>query len=138
MKRSRTRDGGAPSTPRSLRVAEQIRHVLVEALQRESFHDPDLADAHRITVTAVDIGPDLAHAVVFVMPLGGEKADSFLEALNRSSGLFRSEIARRMDLRYAPKITFRLDQSFDEAARIENLLRQERVLRDVQKDDGQE
>ena len=71
-------------------------------------------------MTAVEIGPDLKHATAFVMPLGGKNADVFLEALNRSTGYIRTELATRMDLRYIPKITFKIDHSFDEAERIEN------------------
>ena len=72
------------------------------------------------------------------MPLGGKNADTFLEALNRSSGYFRSELATKMDLRYIPRVTFKLDHSFDEAERIENLLRDERVQRDIRKRDEEE
>ena len=134
MRRTRSASRTPPGQ-RQLRVAEQVRHLLVEILQRGHFRDPDLLDAHRITVTAVEIGPDLKHATAYVMPLGGEKADVFLEALNRSSGYFRSELGTRMDLRYVPKVTFRLDHSFDEAERIEKLLRNERVQRDLKKKD---
>ena len=95
-------------------------------------------DANRITVTSVEIGPDLKHATAFVMPLGGENADTFLEALNRAGGYFRTELATRMDLRSTPKITFKLDHSFDEAERIERLLRDEKVQRDLQKRDDEE
>src|ERR1700761_6264557 len=135
MRKTRSHASRTPPGQRQLRVAEQVRHLLVEVLQRGSFRDPDLFEANRITVTAVEIGPDLKHATAFVMPLGGEKADVFLEALNRSSGYFRSELAGRMDLRYIPKITFKIDHSFDEAERIERLLRDERVQRDLKKKD---
>jgi ribosome-binding factor A len=89
-------------------------------------------------VTSVEIGPDLKHATAFVMPLLGENADTFLDALNRATGYFRSELATRMDLRNTPKITFKLDHSFDEAARIEKLLRDEKVQRDLKKKDDEE
>jgi len=140
MKKTRSHAGRSTAGQRQLRVAEQVRHLLVEVLQRGHFRDPDLADANRITVTSVEIGPDLKHSTAFVMPLGGEKADVFLEALNRASGYFRGELATRMDLRSTPKITFKLDHSFDEAERIERLLRDERVQRDLKKkeDDNDE
>lgn len=127
--------GVRPPGQRQLRVAEQIRHQLVDILQHGGFRDPALAEAYRITVTAVEIGPDLKHATAFIMPLGGEGADVFSEALNRAAGYFRTELAERMALRYTPKITFRLDHSFDEAARIEAILRQERVQQDLRRDD---
>ena len=133
MKRTRSTAGPAPASQRQLRVAEQIRHSLVDMLQREQFRDPVLAEANWITVTAVEIGPDLKHATAFVMPLGGKNADVLLEALNRAAGFFRSAIAAKMDLRYAPKVSFRLDHSFDEASRIESLLRQDNVQKDLAK-----
>ena len=138
MKKIRSHASRTPPGQRQLRVAEQVRHLLVEVLQRGHFRDPDLMDANRITVTSVEIGPDLKHATAFVMPLGGENADTFLEALNRAGGYFRSELATRMDLRSTPKITFKLDHSFDEAERIERLLRDEKVQRDLQKRDDEE
>lgn len=118
---------------RQLRVAEQIRHLLVEVLRRGSFLDPALFESHLITVTAVDIGPDLKNAIVYVMPLGGKNADVFLPALNRASGYFRNELAKGMDLRHSPTIAFKLDQSFDIAGQIETILRQERVQKDLLK-----
>ena len=120
-----------PQGQRQLRVAEQIRHVLAEILQRGKFHDPALQESGNITVTAVDIGPDLKHAVAHVMPLGGKNIEATLEALNAEAGVFRSGVASKLGLRYAPKITFRADRSFDEADRIEKLLQQERVRRDL-------
>lgn len=138
MRRTRPHTNRTPPGQRQLRVAEQIRHLLVETMQRGSFHDPLLYNASRITVTAVEIGPDLKHATAYVMPLGGKDAEELVEALNRSSGFFRSELAPKMDLRYIPRITFRIDHSFDEAERIENLLKQDRVQRDVRKRDEEE
>jgi ribosome-binding factor A len=138
MRKTRPHAGRTPPGQRQLRVAEQVRHLLVEILHRGHFRDPELMDAHKITVTGVEIGPDLKHATAFVMPLGGENADTFLDALNRASGFFRGELAHRMDLRYIPKVTFRLDHSFDEAERIERLLRDERVQRDLMKRDDED
>ncbi|MBU6475645.1 MAG: 30S ribosome-binding factor RbfA [Alphaproteobacteria bacterium] len=133
MRKSRPHAGRTAPGQRQLRVAEQIRHLLVETLHRGSFHDPVLLEAHRVTVTAVEIGPDLKHATAYVMPLGGKDTEETLDALNRSAGYFRSELAPKMDLRYIPRITFKIDRSFDEAERIENLLKQDRVRRDVEK-----
>jgi ribosome-binding factor A len=138
MRKTRTHTGRTPPGQRQLRVAEQIRHLLVEILHRGHFRDPALLHAHKITVTAVEIGPDLKHATAFVMPLGGENADTFLEALNRAAGFFRNELGTKMDLRYIPKVSFKLDHSFDEAERIEKLLRQEKVQRDLLKRDDED
>jgi len=125
----------APPGQRQLRVAEQVRHLLAEILQREHFYDPALLNASVITVTSVEIGRDLKHATAFVMPLGGKNADTFLDALNRAAGFFRNALASRINLRYAPKITFKLDHSFDEAEQIEKLIQQEKVQKDVMKKD---
>jgi ribosome-binding factor A len=137
MKKTRPHASRTPPGQRQLRVAEQIRHLIVDVLRRGSFREPILMEAHRITVTAVEIGPDLKHATAYIMPLGGKDAEDILEALNRSSGYFRSELAPKMDLRYIPRVSFKIDHSFDEAERIETLLRQDRVQRDLKKrDDG--
>lgn len=138
MRKTKSHASRTPPGQRQLRVAEQIRHLLVEILHRGRFRDPELLEAHRITVTAVEIGPDLKHATAFVMPLGGENADMFLDALNRASGYFRSELANRLDLRYIPKVTFKIDHSFDEAERIERLLQDERVQKDLRKRDDED
>lgn len=127
-----------PPGQRQLRVGERIRHILASVLHRGDLHDPVLAQASLITVTAVEIGPDLKHATAYVMPLGGKNAEPIVHALNRASGYFRTEIGHELDLHYTPKISFRLDESFENAAHIENLLRQERVRKDVTADDDDE
>lgn len=116
---------------RQLRVGERIRHILAEVLQRGELYDPVLANASLISITAVEIGPDLKHATAYVMPLGGKNAEEIVSALNRAQGYFRSEIAPQLDLRYSPKISFRLDNSFANASHIEGILRQDRVRKDV-------
>jgi ribosome-binding factor A len=130
--------GKTPPGQRQLRVAEHIRRVLSEILQRGHFMDADLVNTSLITVTSVEIGPDLKHATAYVMPLGGKDAERTVEALNRISGHLRTELAPQMDLRYTPKISFRLDTTFDEAEKIGRLLQQEKVRRDLEKDDEDE
>jgi ribosome-binding factor A len=120
---------------RQLRVGERLRHILADILRRGELRDPILAKAHLITVTAVDIGPDLQHANAYVMPLGGDNADEIVKALNKAAGYFRSEMAAELDLRYTPKVSFRIDKSFDEADHISRLLRQDAVRKDVEKPD---
>ncbi len=146
MPRSSSRTGKTPLGQRQLRVAERIRHILSDVMRDEHFADPALSHAHLVTVTSVDIGPDLKHAHAYVMPLGGKDADVVIAALNRASGTFRTALSRNMDLRQVPKISFKHDHSFDNASHINTLLSQERVRRDVEKpaddhsddgDDGQ-
>ena len=131
MSRSRAR---APSQ-RQLRVGEELRHALSMILAEGSIRDPDLSGAS-ITVTEVRVSPDLKNATAFVMPLGGSEVALRLAALRRAAPFLRGEIARRVNLRFAPRLTFEADRSFDEAGRVEELLRGERVRRDLVDDEG--
>src|SRR6218665_782414 len=129
--------GVQPPGQRQLRVGERIRHILSDVMRHGAgLRDPELQATGTITVTAVDIGPDLQHAAVYVMPLGGETADKIVEALNRANGFFRSQLAHELDLRYTPKLTFKIDRSFDEAAHIDKLLGRYEVRKDVDKHPG--
>ncbi len=116
---------------RQLRVGERIRHILADVFRQGELNDPVLAQASLISITAVEIGPDLKHATAYVMPLGGKDKDVIVHALNRASGYFRAKVGPELDLHFAPKISFRVDNSFENAAHIENILRQERVQKDV-------
>lgn len=135
--RSKSSSSKSPPGQRQLRVGERLRHILADILRRGELRDPVLADAHLITVTAVDIGPDLQHANAYVMPLGGNNADEIVKALNKAAGYFRSEMAAELDLRYTPKVSFRIDKSFDEADHIDRLLRRNEVRRDIEKQEEQ-
>lgn len=130
--------GTTPPGQRQLRVGERLRHLLADILRRGELRDPLLAKAHMITVTAVDIGPDLQHANAYVMPLGGDNADEIVKALNKAAGYFRSALAAELDLRYTPKVSFRIDKSFDEADHIGRLLRRSEVRRDIEKQDDEQ
>lgn len=121
--------GRAPSQ-RQLRVGELIRHTLADVLQRGEVHDPAL-DGMVVTVPEVRMTPDLRVATVFVMPLGGKGADTLLATLDRHRKFLRGEVAHRVDLRYAPDLRFRLDESFDAGERIDELLRSPEVKRDL-------
>jgi len=123
----------SPPGQRQLRVAERIRHILADIMREDKMHDPVLANSNMISITAVEIGPDLKHATAYVMPLGGKNAAAIVEALNRAAGFLRSEVGPQLDLRYTPKISFRIDNSFDEAEHINNLLNQDRVRKDLEK-----
>jgi ribosome-binding factor A len=126
MNRSRSR---APSQ-RQLRVGEELRHVLSEIISRDELSDPDLMDA-KFTVTEVRLSPDLRNATVFVIPLGGAELETKVEALNRAASYFRGQIARKIDLRNNPTLTFTGDRSFDEAGKIDAILAKPGVRRDL-------
>ena len=131
-------NGGLGHSQRQLRVGERIRHILSNIMRDETFLDPALENAHLISVTAVDVSPDLKNAMAFVMPLGGKNAPVIIEALNRAAGFFRSQVAPELELRHTPKISFRIDNSFDEAERVSRLLGQERVVKDLQRESAEE
>ena len=116
---------------RQLRVGEEIRHLLAELLERGNMRDPDLRDA-RITVTSVDVSPDLRNATAFIMPLGGADKDRLLAAMKRAAPWFRARVSEKAGLRSAPEIRFQLDTTFDEADRIDALLRRPDVARDIE------
>jgi len=117
-------------TQRQLRVAEEIRHVLAQALQRGELHDPVL-DAVPVTVSEVRVSPDLRHATAYVMPLGGLRMDEVLAALEKGTWIFNRMVARAVRLRFTPTLAFAADGSFDEAGRIEAILRRPEVARDL-------
>src|SRR5437588_5022227 len=118
---------------RQLRVGEQVRHAIAEILAQGHVHDPDL-EGHIITVPEVRMSPDLKLATIYVMPLGGRDTDIVLAALERNKKFLRGEIARRVNLKFAPDVRFRVDERFDEAERIEKLLRTPAVQRDLASD----
>ena len=107
-----------------------LRHALAEILRRGDIRDPDLAGVS-LTVTQVSPSADMRHATVFVEPLGGEKADVVVKALNRSKAYVRGELGRHIALKFTPELRFVEDTSFAEADRIERLLKSERVQRDL-------
>jgi ribosome-binding factor A len=116
---------------RQLRVGELVRHILADLLARGEVHDP-VIEGHVITVPEVRMTADLRLATIYVMPLGGRDVDDVLAAFNRNRRFLRGEIARRIDLKFAPDIRFAIDERFDEVERIEKLLRTSAVRRDLQ------
>src|SRR5271166_1246376 len=130
MPRHHHREQSAGDSQRQLRVGELIRHQLAEMLSRGDIHDP-VIEAHMITVPEVRMSPDLRLATVYIMPLGGRDEEAVLEALERNKRYVRGVISRRVNLKFAPEIRFRIDQRFDEAERIEKLLRTPEVQRDL-------
>lgn len=113
---------GRPPSQRQLRVGEEIRHALSQVLSESVLRDPELSEA-AITVTEVRLSPDLKNATAFVMPLGGADLQVKVAALRRASAFLRGELARRLSLRFTPRLSFEPDHSFAAADRIESLLR---------------
>lgn len=133
-KKSRSSGPGQPPGPsqRMLRVGEMMRHALAEMLTRGDIHDDVLA-THVITISEVRMTADLKLATVFVMPLGGDDIEPVLKALEENRRFIRSELARAINLKFAPDVRFRADKSFDEGYRIDRLLDSPAVRRDVEK-----
>ncbi len=129
MARPVSRDPRAPSQ-RQLRVGELVRHELAALLARGEVIDPVLAK-HVITVTQVRLSPDLKLATCYIMPLGGADAKPVITALDSHKRYLRGEIARRINLKFAPELRFRRDEAFDEALRIDRLLYSDKVQRDI-------
>ena len=115
---------------RLLKVGEQVRHILSELLMRQVVHD-DVLRSHTVSVTEVRMSPDLQHASVFVKALLGEDEEIVLKALRTNTAFFQREVAQRLRLKFAPKVKFLPDESFDMANRIESLLADPKVKRDL-------
>jgi len=135
MARQHRRDTNTGPSQRALRVGELVRHALAEMLTRGEVHDP-VIETHLITIPEVRMSPDLKLATVYVMPLGGKDESEVVAALDRNKRFLRGEIAHRVNLKFAPDIRFRVDERFDEAERIEKLLRTPEVQRDLGGDDN--
>ena len=131
------RDQSPGGSQRQLRVGELIRHALADMLTRGDVHDPVL-EGHMITVPEVRMTADLKLATIYVMPLGGRDMKEVVDALERNKRYLRGEIAHRVNLKFAPDIRFRIDERFDEAERIEKLLRSPDVQRDLKDGDDDE
>ena len=115
---------------RVLKVGERVRHILSELLARGEAHD-DVLRASNISVTEVRMTPDLRNAKAYVKPLLGQDEAQVLKALRTNTAFFQKEVAKRLGLKFAPKLSFQPDESFDEADRIEQLLNDPKVARDL-------
>jgi len=115
---------------RLLRVGEQVRHILSEILQRGDVHDETLA-SHMVSITEVRMSPDLRHATVFVKPLLGKDEEAVLKALRTNTAYLQREVAHRVKMKYAAKLKFLADESFDEGTHIDQLLRAPKVAQDL-------
>ena len=120
---------------RLLKVGEQTRHILSEILARGDVHDETLAK-HMVSVTEVRMSPDLRHATVFVKPLLGKEEEKVLKALRTNTAYLQKEVAARVKMKYAAKLKFLADESFDEGSHIDKLLRDPKVARDLGEDSG--
>ena len=121
-------------TVRLLRVGEQVRHILAEILTRGDVHDETLAK-HTVSVTEVRMSPDLKHALVFIKSLLGQDEEAVLKALRTNTAYLQREVAKRVQLKYAAKLKFRADESFDEGSHIDKLLRDPKVAQDLPRDE---
>ncbi len=115
---------------RLLRVGEQFRHILSELLARGNVHD-EVLTSHCVSITEVRMSPDLRHATVFIKPLLGANEKAVLKALRTNTAFFQKEVASRVQMKYAAKLKFLADDSFDEASHIEKLLAQPNVKQDL-------
>lgn len=118
---------------RLLRVGEQVRHILSEILARGEVHD-DVLTSHVVSVTEVRMSPDLRHATVFVKPLLGKDEEAVIKALRTNTAYLQRAVAGRMKMKYAAKLKFLTDESFDEGSHIDRLLRDPKVARDLGED----
>jgi ribosome-binding factor A len=121
---------------RLLRVGEQVRHALSDILMRGDVHDEALTK-HLVTITEVRMSPDLRHATAFVKPLLGRDEAVVLKALRTNTAYLQSEVARRVNTKYAAKLKFLPDESFDEGSHIDALLRAPKVARDLSGDEAE-
>jgi ribosome-binding factor A len=133
-KKASHRDNAPGGSQRQLRVGELVRHAVAELLTRGEVHDP-LIEGHLITVPEVRMTADLRLATIYVMPLAGRDADEVVAAFESHKKFIRTEIAHRVNLKFAPDIRFRVDDRFAEAERIDRLLRSPAVKRDLARED---
>ena len=112
---------GSSKSQRQLRVGEELRHLISNVLLRETFYD-QIIQNNNITITEVNVSPDLKNAKVFVMPLGGENKCEVIDSLNKANGRIKKLISSNINLRQIPKLQFKIDETFEYAKKIENIL----------------
>ncbi|MCE2491401.1 MAG: 30S ribosome-binding factor RbfA [Alphaproteobacteria bacterium] len=123
------------ASQRQLRVGEELRHALADVFGRGILRDPAIVD-RSITVTEVRPSPDLRNATAFVIPLGGGDSIDLLEALRRCAPFLTREVSKRVHLKFAPRLNFVLDDSFDRVDKIDSILRSPEVTRDLRVEGG--
>jgi ribosome-binding factor A len=134
MSRQRPTQNSRGPSQRQLRVGEMLRHALSQILVRCEIRDPDL-EGVSVTVTQAKPSPDMRHATIFVEPLGGRNAKQIVAALNRHKAFLRGEMGHMIELKFTPELRFIEDESFSEAQKIEDILKSDRVQRDLKADD---
>lgn len=115
---------------RQLRAGELLRHIIAETMQRGHFHSEALRKAKAVTVSEVRCSPDLKNATAYVMSLGGDNMDEILDALNDEKNIFQKDIGRNSSMKFTPRVRFKADETFDEAERIETLLKSVNIPKD--------
>jgi ribosome-binding factor A len=130
-------DGPTGPSQRQLRVGEALRHAIADILFRNEIQDPDLAGVS-VTITQVKPSPDMRYCTVYCEPLGGQNAKVIVAALNRHKGFLRGEMGHRLTMKFTPELRFVEDESFAEAQKIEDILKSERVSRDLAATDNAE
>jgi ribosome-binding factor A len=135
-KKPRRESATLGGSQRQLRVGELVRHAIAELLTRGEVHDP-VIEGHLITIPEVRMSPDLRLATVYVMPLAGRDAEEVVAALDRNKKYLRGEVAHAVNLKFAPDLRFHIDNRFEEAERIDKLLRSPAVKRDLEKGDDE-
>lgn len=123
------------ASQRQLRVGEELRHALADVFGRGILRDPAIVD-RSITVTEVRPSPDLRNATAFVIPLGGDDSIDLLKALHRCAPFLTREVSKRVHLKFAPRLCFVLDGSFDRVDKIDSILRSPEVTRDLRVEGG--
>ena len=106
---------------RQLKVGEELRHLISNALLRESFYDEHIEN-NNITITEVNVSPDLKNAKIYVMPLGGANKLDALNSLSKASGRLKKIISSNINLRQTPKLIFKIDETFEYAKKINDIL----------------
>ncbi len=119
---------------RQLRVGQEIKKVIARMIEKGELRDPKLSEAF-ITVTQVQVSPDLKYATAFVMTLNGKDIKEVIKLLNEASWQFKKQIGSSLQLRYTPDLRFEEDSSFEEVDKIEKLLRSPKVASDLAKKD---
>jgi ribosome-binding factor A len=130
MASKRSHEHGSGPSQRQLRVGELLRRRLSEVLARGEVHDPELGTLF-LTVGEVRVSPDLKVATAWVLPLGGKDADHALDVLHRNRNEIRRAVAKGLELKFAPELRFRIDETFDRLDETRRLFSDETVRRDV-------
>ena len=120
-------------TQRQLRIGQEIRKIIAGALERGEVRNPLLSE-HLITITDVDVSPDLKYCTIYFMTLNGKDLGQIEDDLNAETWGLKKLIASKLKLRYTTDLNFRMDMTFAEVDRIEKLLRDPKVEQDLKKE----